>query len=56
MDLNLNSSSKPRKMRAEEITIVPLGVVYSVIAINYRKVVSNLFGFVAPKNFLRVSQ
>lgn len=43
-------------MRAEEITIVPLGVVYSVIAINYGKVVSKLFGFVAPKNFLHASQ
>lgn len=56
MGLNLNSSSKPRKMRSEEITILPLGAVYSVIAINYGKVVFNLFEFVAPKNFLCVSQ
>lgn len=43
-------------MRSEEETVVPLGVVYLVIAINYGKVVSNLFGFVAPKNFLHRSQ
>lgn len=56
MGLNLNSSSKPRKMSSEEITIVPLGVVYTVIAINYGKAVFNLFSFVTPKNFLHISQ
>lgn len=43
-------------MSSEEITIVPLGVVYTVIAINYGKMVFNLFSFVTPKNFLHVSQ
>lgn len=54
--LNLNSSSKPRTMRFEAISIGPVGLVYLVIAINYENVVFNLFSFVAPKIFLHISQ
>lgn len=56
MGLNLNASSKPRKMRSEAISIGPVGLVYLVIAISYEKGVFNLFSFVAPKSLLHVSQ
>lgn len=56
MGLNLNSGSKSRKMKSEAISTGPVGLAYLVIAINYKKVVFNLFSFVAPESFLHVSQ
>lgn len=56
MGLNLNSSSKPRQMRSEAISVGPVGLGYLVIAINCGKVAFSLSSFVAPGSFLHISQ